>query len=127
MADENDDDKTEEPTEKRIADALERGNTPVSREVGFLTSLVAYLVIELYVLPATTPDLVAALAHLLDDPSGWRFETGGDAQALMWAVGAAAARFAGPTALLLMAFGVAGTIFQNAPRIAPQRVAPDFG
>lgn len=45
MAEDNDDDKTEEPTEKKLADALERGNTPVSRELAFLTSLIAYLLI----------------------------------------------------------------------------------
>ena len=83
MADDNDDeDKTEEPTEKRLADAIERGNTPVSREVSFVTSLAAYLLIEIYVLPSTTPGLVAALVHFIDDPSGWLFDTGGDAMML---------------------------------------------
>ncbi len=126
MADENDDDKTEEATDKRIADAIERGNTPVSREVAFLTSVVAYLLIEIYVLPATTPDLVAGLVRFLDDPAGWRLETQGDAMALGQALASMMARFLGPAVLLLMAFGVGGSIFQNAPRIVPQRIAPDF-
>jgi len=126
MADDNDDDKTEEPTEKRLADAIERGNTPMSREVAFLTSLVAYLLIEIYVLPSTTPDIIAAIVHFLDDPSGWRLETGGDAELLMRAVAAIVARFLGPAVFLLMAFGVGGSALQNAPRIVLQRIAPDF-
>jgi flagellar biosynthetic protein FlhB len=126
MADDNDDDKTEEPTEKRLADAVERGNTPVSREIGFLVSMAAYLLIEIYVLPATTPHLSAALAHFLDDPSGWRLESGGDASALAGALAAVIARFLGPPALLLMAFGVGGSIAQNAPRIVATRIVPDF-
>ncbi len=126
MADESGEDKTEEPTEKRLADAVERGNTPVSREVAFLTSLAAYLLIELYALPAATPDVVAALSRFLDDPSGWRMERSGDAIALTQSVAVIVARFVGPAALLLMAFGVGGSIFQNAPRIVPQRIAPDL-
>jgi flagellar biosynthetic protein FlhB len=126
MADESDDDKTEDPTEKRLADAIERGNTPVSREVAFLTSLIAYLLIEIYALPANTPALASALMRFLDDPSGWRLETGGDATALIGAVAAIFARFAAPPVLMLMAFGVGGSIFQNAPRIVPERIAPDF-
>jgi flagellar biosynthetic protein FlhB len=126
MADESDDDKTEEPTEKRLADAIERGNTPISREVAFLCSLVAYLLIEIYVLPSATPDLVASIVHFLDDPSGWRLETGGDAELLLQAVAAIVARFLGPAVFLLMGFGFGGSALQNTPRIVPQRIAPDF-
>src|SRR5437763_11449075 len=126
MADDNDDDKTEEPTEKRIADSIERGNTPVSREIAFLTSLIAYLFIEVYVLPAATPELVGAISHFLEDPSGWRMETSGDARMLLNLVGAIVARFVGPAVLLLMAFGVGSSIIQNPPRIVAQRIAPKF-
>ena len=125
MADDSED-KTEEPTEKRLADAIERGNTPMSREVTFLCSLIAYLLIEIYVLPSTTPRFVAAIVHFLDDPSGWRLETGGDVELLMNAVAAIVARFLGPAVLLLLAFGVGGSALQNAPRIVFHRIAPDF-
>ncbi len=77
-------------------------------------------------LPSATPDLVAAIAHFIDDPSGWRLETGGDAELLMGAAAAIVARFVGPAALLLMAFGVAGAALQNAPRVVLERIAPDF-
>jgi flagellar biosynthetic protein FlhB len=123
---EDSEDKTEEPTEKRLADAVEQGNTPMSREVAFLCSLVAYLLIEIYVLPSTTTDLVAAIAHFLDDPSGWRLETAGDIELLLKAVAAIVARFLGPAVLLLMAFGVGGAAVQNPPRIVFHRIAPDF-
>ncbi len=126
MADENDDDKTEEATDKRIADAIERGDTPVSREVAFLTSMVAYLLIEIYVLPATTPDLAAAMAHFLDDPTGWRLERSGDVISLTLATATIVARFLGPAVFLLMAFGVGGTVLQNPPRIVAHRIEPDF-
>ena len=44
MADEQDrESKTEEPTEKRIADALQRGNVPVARELTLLGSIAGLL------------------------------------------------------------------------------------
>jgi flagellar biosynthetic protein FlhB len=126
MADDSDDDKTEEPTEKKIADALERGNTPMSREIAYLTSIAAYLLIEIYVLPAQTPTLVGAISHFLDDPSGWRLNTGGDVMLLFRAVVAILVRFLAPAIFLLMAFGVGGSIVQTPPRIVLHRIAPDF-
>ncbi len=126
MAEDSDDDKTEEPTDKKLADAIERGNTPVSREIAFLTSIVAYLLIEIYALPATTPALVAGIAKFLDDPSGWRLEQSGDVMLLMRAVAGMLTGFLWPALLLLMAFGVGGSILQNAPRVVPSRIAPDF-
>ena len=126
MSDNSDDDKTEEPTEKKLSDAIERGNTPSSREIAFLTSVLAYLLIEIYALPAATPALVAGIAHFLDDPSGWRLETSGDAMLLMHAVAVMLLSFLGPAVLLLMAFGVGGSVLQNPPRIVTSRIAPDF-
>lgn len=126
MSEDSGDDKTEEPTEKRIADAVERGDTPISRELTFLTSLLAYLLAELYLLPGATPAFTTALARFIDDPSGWRLDNSSDVSALMAAVAQIAARFLGPTLLLLMGFGVGGAIFQNAPRIVAQRIEPDL-
>ncbi len=120
------DDKTEEPTEKRLADAVERGNTPVSREIAFLAGLVAYLLIEVYVLPVMTPDLVAVLLRFVDNPSGWRLEKADDAMALIDVAAIAAGRFLMPAVLLIMAFAVGASVIQNPPRIVTSRIAPDL-
>jgi flagellar biosynthetic protein FlhB len=120
------DSKTEEPTEKRLHDAMERGSVPISREVPFLLSLSAYLLIALFALPAVTPDLVSTLLTFLDDPSGWRLERSGDAFAVAKIIAMASARFLLPSALLIMTFGVAGSVLQNAPRIVLSRIMPDF-
>lgn len=127
MADDKDsDDKTEQATEKRLHDAAERGDVPVSREIPFLASLSAYLLVDIFVLPSTTPNLVAALLHFIDDPSGWRLDKSSDAIALFQVVAVASARFLIPAVLMIMAFGVAGSVLQNAPRIVLSRIMPDL-
>ena len=127
MAEQSDtDSKTEEPTEKRLADAIERGDVPVSREIPFLAALFAYLVIDLLVLPSKTPDLVAALLRFIDDPTGWRLERSTDVLTLATVIALASASFLAPAVSLIMVFGVAGSVLQNAPRIVPTRIMPDF-
>ncbi len=127
MSDESDTgSKTEEPTEKRLADAMERGSVPMSREIPFLTSLGAYLIVAWFALPASTPDMISTLVHFIDDPSGWRLDRSGDVLGLARIVALAFARFMAPTLILIMVFGVAGSVLQNAPRIVPSRIMPDL-
>ncbi len=127
MADDVDDgSKTEEPTEKRISDALEQGNMPVSREVGLLTSLSALLVIETLILPGNTSAFTLALLHFIDDPSGWRLNQASDAMTLLRIVAIVGATFLGPPVFVIMAFGIGGHVAQNAPRIVTHRIMPDF-
>jgi flagellar biosynthetic protein FlhB len=127
VSDETDtDSKTEEPTEKRLHDAIERGSVPVSRETTFLLSLVAYLLVALFALPAATPGLVSMLLHFIDDPTGWRLERSADVFGLGEIVVMGCARFLAPSVVLIMAFGVAGPLLQNAPRIVLTRIMPDF-
>ena len=126
MADDADSDsKTEEPTEKRIADALDKGNVPMSREIPFLTSLVAYSIAQIFILPAQTPNLVAGLARFVDNPGGWRFEKASDALALFEDVGLIFGAFVGPALLVFAGFGVAGSVLQNPPRLVLDRILPD--
>ena len=52
MSDDQDaDSKTEEATEKKLHDSVERGNVPVSREVSLLASMAAMLIVMMFVLP----------------------------------------------------------------------------
>jgi flagellar biosynthetic protein FlhB len=119
------DSKTEEPTEKRLQDAIEHGDVPISREIPFLASLIAYWLADVFIFPRTTPDLVATLLHFIDDPSGWRLERSTDVVELASIVGVSVARFLGPALLLMMAFGVGGLAFQNAPSFVLSRIMPD--
>ena len=127
MSDDQDaDSKTEEATEKKLQDAVERGVVPVSREVSILASLAAILIGMVFVLPPRAERFVGTLIHFLDDPAGWRLERASDVVALGEVLLIAAADFLAPTVLLLMVFGVAASIAQNPPRIVPDRIMPDL-
>ena len=119
-------DKTEEPTEKRLHDAVERGQTAFSREAPLFASLSAALVALIFIIPGRATTLLAGLIGLIDDPAGWRIERGEDVLALSGPLAAAAAQFLWPVVALLMTAGVVASVAQATPRVVPERVLPDF-
>ena len=125
-ADVDHEDKTEEPTEKRLHDAVEKGQTAFSREAPLFASLSAALVALVFVVPGRSALLFAGLVGILDDPAGWRITRGEDALALAGPLAASAAAFLWPVVALLALAGVIASVAQAAPRIVPDRVMPDF-
>jgi len=127
MSDANDSDsKTEEATEKKLADAIEGGHVPMSREAPVLASLAAIQIAMIFVLPTGAHNLAETLMHFIDDPGGWHIEEGGDALALINLMALAAAGFLAPIVGLLIVFGVSASMAQNAPRFVFDRILPDF-
>ncbi|GGB53769.1 flagellar biosynthesis protein FlhB [Roseibium aquae] len=127
MADEADkDSKTEEPTEKKIQDALEKGNTPVSKEAPVLASFMATLLIGAFVISSGATALVASLKQLVDHVGGYSLGNGADAlllsHALAWEVG----WFLAPIIALLTVGGLSATFLQTKPRLVPNRIKPDL-
>ena len=120
------DDKTEEPTEKRLHDAIERGQTAFSREAPLFASLSATLLALVFVIPGRARDLLGALIGIVDDPAGWRIERAADALMLGGRVAAAALAFLWPVVALLMTFGVIASVAQTPPRLVPERILPDL-
>ena len=127
MAEDQDlDSKTEEATDKKIHDSIERGDVPVSREAPILASLAAMLIALTFVVPPRVEAFVGALMRFLDDAGGWRLERSNDVLALTGVVGLAAVEFAAPVVLLLMVAGVIASAAQNPPRFIPERIMPDL-
>ena len=94
-------DKTEEPTEKRLHDAVEKGQIAFSREAPLFASLSAALVALVFVIPGRSAILFAGLVGIFDDPAGWRIARGEDALALAGPLASAAAEFLWPVVALL--------------------------
>jgi flagellar biosynthetic protein FlhB len=118
--------KTEEPTEKKIRDSIEKGKIPVSREVSIFASMIALLLILSFLTVDNARTLASTLAQFIDDPSGLRIRAGADAVQLIAAVGAASARFVIPIVIVLALAGVASSVLQNAPQIVVDRITPEL-
>jgi flagellar biosynthetic protein FlhB len=127
MADKSDQaSKTEEPTEKKIRDALEQGKIPVSREASVFASMAALMVIQAFLIGQSVQELVPTLKGLIDDPNDFRVITAADAKALLSVVGLQAMRFMLPIVLVMIVFGLAASLLQNSPRLVLERIQPDF-
>ncbi len=120
----DDDGKTFEPTEKKLRDAAERGDLPVSRDAALLGALVATLAICSLTLRDGAARLADTLAHLFEDPARWRLNNGADAGELLGVLMGAAASFVVPVFTIFVVAGLAVSFAQNAPSVVLDRIAP---
>jgi len=118
-------DRTEEPTEKRLHDAIERGQVAFSREAPLFASLAAALAAFLFVIPQRGAELLAGLIGVIADPAGWRIGRAEGVLALVGLLLSAAAQFLWPAVALLTAAGVLASLVQGPPRVVFDRIKPD--
>ena len=118
--------QTEEPTEKKIGDAIERGDVPFAKEASLFASVSAMLIIGAFVAKGLIAALTALLRQLLDDAGGLSIRNGGDAVALLRLVGQDAATILIAPLAILAAAGVLSSVLQNPPRLVFDRIQPDF-
>lgn len=116
--------KTEEATEKKIRDAIERGSVPFSRELPIFASLVGLILITSFFVVGGAIELATALKTFLDDPGRWPLETTADAVQLFGVINLDAARLVGPAVLVLAAAGLGSSLIQNPPQIVFERIEP---
>src|SRR5579872_1795061 len=116
MAEDTDkDSKTEEATEKKISDAIEKGNTPFSREASLFASMVGILIVLAFVIGPHVAALSQDLSLLIDSPGGFPLANGTDATLLLWNVALAAARLLLPAVMVLGVASIIASVFQNTP------------
>ncbi|RTM00658.1 flagellar type III secretion system protein FlhB [Ancylobacter aquaticus] len=127
MSEDNDkESKTEEASEKKISDAVEKGKVPFSREAPLFASLLGILIsLSFFAGPQVKP-LTEGLARLIDDPGGFRIAGSEDALNLFWLAFGLAARFLLPIALVLAVFGLVASLAQNMPRLVGERIRPQW-
>jgi flagellar biosynthetic protein FlhB len=116
--------KTEEATEKKIQDSLEKGSVPFSRELPIFASLVGLIIITSLFIAGGTIELAASLKTFLDDPGRWPLETTADAVQIFGMINLDAARLLIPAVLVLAVGGLASSLIQNSPRIVFDRIEP---
>jgi flagellar biosynthesis protein FlhB len=125
MADSADkDSQTEEPTEKKIRDAVEKGQLPHSKEAAILASFVAILIFTVFFARDSAVEISAFLAGFLEKPDAWPLDTESDVANLLTIVLVQVGKAFAAMVILLMAAGVAASVFQHAPGFVVDRIAP---
>jgi len=116
--------KTEEATEKKIRDSIEKGQLPFSKEAPVLASFLAVLVFAIFFAEDSAAQLAAFLSIFIERADGWSLDTQADAIAIYRIVFVEIAKVIGIVMVLLIAAGVAASILQNTPRFVLERIQP---
>lgn len=118
--------KTEEATEKKTRDAVERGNVPFSKEASISISLFGILIAFAYILTDKSAQLGNSLSRYIGQADQWSLGNMADAARLMSDAVHAAAVVVGPIALMLIIAGFAASFAQNPPQLALERIKPEL-
>ncbi len=118
--------QTEDATEKRLHDSIERGDTPSSRETALFASLLASLLFFAFFLRSGASRLLGVLQQTLDQCGQFRLGEGRDASALFAAVTEACAAFVLPAFVLFVVTALVSSFAQNPPRLVMERIAPKW-
>ncbi|APZ50400.1 EscU/YscU/HrcU family type III secretion system export apparatus switch protein [Salipiger abyssi] len=130
MADEDKDNKTEEPTERRLRKAREKGDVASSREAGTLMAVLSLFGITAFVLPSVSAPLTGLLrgvfetagqVHIGGDVTGLR-DLGGVTRELLRGV----VLLLSPMILLMVLGALAGVALQGEVVVAAERLRPKW-
>lgn len=125
MADEEDkESKTEQASEKKIRDAVEKGNLPFSKEAPIFATLLAVLVFAMFFAYDATVRLAVFLSTFLERPNEWSLANSADAISLYQIVFFEIARAIVVVMALLVAAGVGASVLQNMPQLVGDRIMP---
>lgn len=125
MADQADpESRTEEATPKRIEDALAKGNSPFSRELGPVAVVLSVGLAAPLAAGHLGASLAPGLRMLIDRPHEIPLATGADAVTVAWLVGSFVTLAVAPLLLGLLVLGVLGAGIQYPPRAVLHRVKP---
>jgi flagellar biosynthetic protein FlhB len=125
MADDVDkESKTEEATEKKIRDTVEKGQLPHSRETGILASFVAILLFAVFFASNSVIELGTFLSMFLEKPDAWPMGTANDVVELSRIVTMEIGKAVASLLVLLVVFGVGASAFQNMPQFVGERIRP---
>jgi len=116
--------QTEDPTEKRIQDTIEKGNLPVSREAPILASLLAAIGVVIFQARNNAAQLFSDLKVTFENPTQWSIGNGYDALGFLHTISVQTAHFVLPAAGLFIVAGILASLLQNPPQINLERIRP---
>jgi flagellar biosynthesis protein FlhB len=118
--------RTEEATEKKVNDTIEKGNIPYSREIATLTSFLCFLILANFVICDSATQLTRSLSTILANAGQIHFRNGADTALYLSAVSVETGRFLLPFFLGFMCSGILASAMQGVPRIIYERIAPNL-
>lgn len=124
--DKSEESKTEEPTDRKIQQALEEGNVPYSRETATFGSMLAILAIVAIFGEAAVADITQALFKIFETSSSRSIEDMHDAESLLRVMLQEIGVALIPVFLLLTGFGVTAAVMQNKPSLVAKRIKPEL-
>jgi flagellar biosynthetic protein FlhB len=122
--DQDKDSKTEDPTGKKVQDALDKGNVASSPEVAIFTSTLAFYVYLVFFMPSSSGHLAELLKNLIEHPEQWDVETSSDLVSVCGYLLLQSGLFMLPAAILFMSFGVIASVGQHMPAFVLERIRP---
>ena len=122
----NKDSKTEEPSEKKISDSIEKGNLPFSREAITLGSLLSILVVCKFSAAPFMVHLTESMARLLAGAGTIRLEGLDDVTIQFAQVANNVVIAVLPVLAVIAGGGLLASLAQNMPQFNSQRIAPTY-
>ncbi|MBF9235659.1 flagellar biosynthesis protein FlhB [Microvirga alba] len=126
MADEDKESKTEAATDKKIRDAIEKGNIPFSKEAPIFASIVGMLIIIAFLTEKGVKSLAERLALFIDHPKDFSLNNGTDAIILLQSLALEIGHFILPIIAVLTTCGLISSILQNVPSVVYDRISPQW-
>ena len=110
--------RTEEATEKKLSDAIEKGNVPFAREAVNFGSFLALAIVCTLFAPWLAGTITLALRGLFSNAGLVRLDDREAAAALLVAAGYAVAAAVVPVLAILAGGGILASLLQNVPSAA---------
>lgn len=126
MSDEDSESKTEQPTQKKIQDTLEKGHAPVSKDAVTVAGAICFLLCMSFVIDTVGPTLVGTLGLMIENAGGVPMRNGSDAMNYLGFVVSELGRFLAPMLSIFIVGGLAASFAQAAPHFVVDRIAPDL-
>ena len=122
---EDDSEKTEQPTQKRIDDAREKGQVATSRELDHWFMILGGTIVVMVFAPMMVEDIAAAMLGFIEHPHLMRFDGGSMRDSVLEVLGKVGLLLAMPMILLMVA-AVASGFLQHGFLISTESIKPKF-
>jgi flagellar biosynthetic protein FlhB len=121
----DDEDKTEEPSERKLEKAREDGQTVFSKEIISLALMIAMALSFLFVIPWSSKSLAKNLIPYLDRPHLFAIDSN-MTQGIFWGVYKSTLWFLAPTFSVLLLLVLSSGLYQKKDALSLKSIAPKF-